>query len=348
VGARGGPFTLRELARVLGATLEGEPDQTVDGVAPLETAGPRDISFLASPRYRRLAARGRAGALVVPQDATGLPGALLRVPSPQQALIALLRLFHPEPPVAPGVHPTAVVAPDARVDPTASVGPCAVIERGAAVGRGSRIGALVFVGADVVIGEDVILYPHVVVRDGVRIGSRVIVHPGAVIGADGFGYAFDGAVHRKIPQVGGVRIEDDVEIGANTAVDRGTVGDTVIRRGTKIDNLVQVAHNCEVGEDTVIVAQVGVSGSSRIGRRVVLAGQAGVADHVTIADGAIVTARAGVVGDIPSGGVWGGAPCRPIGEARRIWAAEGMLPDLVKRVRALEQRVRELEGDRGR
>jgi UDP-3-O-[3-hydroxymyristoyl] glucosamine N-acyltransferase len=263
------------------------------------------------------------------------------------ALTTLLRLFHPEPPEAPGIHATAAVGEGARVDPTASVGPHAVIEAGAVIGARSRVGALSFVGAGVVIGEDVVLYPRVVVRDGVRVGHRVIVHPGAVLGADGFGYAFDGAAHRKIPQVGGLRVGDDVEIGANATIDRGTLGDTVIGRGSKIDNLVQVGHNCQVGEHVILVAQVGVSGSCRIGSRAVLAGQVGIVDHVTVGEGAILTAQSGVAGDVPAGEVWSGSPSRPSMETRRIWAAESMLPDLIRKVRALEKRVRELEEKRG-
>ena len=171
----------------------------------------------------------------------------------------------------------------------------------------------------------------------------VIVHPGAVLGADGFGYAFDGRAHRKIPQVGGLRIEDDVEIAANTAIDRATLGETVVRRGTKIDNLVQIGHKCDVGEDVILVSQVGIAGSSRIGNRAMLAGQVGVADHVTIGAGAILTAKSGVPNDVPTGEIWSGIPSRPSAEQRRIWAAESQLPELIKRVRALEKRVRELE-----
>ncbi len=343
----GAAFTLGRLAEALGATLEGDAARVMTGVAPLETAGPEEVSFLTDQKYRRLAESSGAGAMVVPREASGLRCAMLRVDSPHVALITLLRLFHPELPETPGIHATAAVAEGARVDPTASVGPHAVIEAGAVIGARSRVGALSFVGAGVVIGEDVVLYPRVVVRDGVRVGHRVIVHPGAVLGADGFGYAFDGAAHRKIPQVGGLRVEDDVEIGANATIDRGTLGDTVIGRGSKIDNLVQVGHNCQVGEHVILVAQVGVSGSCRIGSRAVLAGQVGVVDHVTVGEGAIVTAQSGVPGDVPAGEVWSGSPSRPSLETRRIWAAESMLPDLIRKVRALERRVRELEGKRG-
>ena len=276
--AAAGPYTLAELAAALGARLEGDPGLQVRGVAPLETAGPEEVSFAWGARHGR-----------------------------------------------------------------AAVGPFAVVERRARIGRGSRVGALCFVGEGARLGEDVQLYPRVVVRDGVQIGNRVIVHSGAVLGADGFGYAFDGHAHRKIPQVGGVRIEDDVEIGANTTVDRATLGVTVIGRGSKLDNLVQVAHNCEIGEDVLLVAQVGVAGSCRIGSRAVLAGQVGVADHTTIGAGAIITAKSGVTGEIPAGTVWSGIPARPTGEFRRIWAAQGRLPDLLRRVRELEARLGELE-----
>jgi UDP-3-O-[3-hydroxymyristoyl] glucosamine N-acyltransferase len=342
----GAPYTLGHLAAAIGATLEGDAGQTVRGVAPLETAGPDDVSFLTGGRYRRQADESRAGAIVAGPDVEGLACAVLRVASPETALITLLRLFHPEPDVPPGIHSLAFVAEGATVDASASVGPFAVIEAGARIGARTRVGALTFVGAGAIVGEDSTLHPGVTVWGRVRIGRRVIVHPGAVLGADGFGYMFDGAGHRKIPQVGGVEIEDDVEIGANTTVDRGTMGDTVIGHGSKLDNLVQVGHNCRVGADVILVAQVGISGSCRIGPRAMLGGQVGLADHGTVGEGAMVAAQSGIPSDVPAGGLWGGSPVRPMSEMRRIWAAEGMLPDLVRKVRALEKRVRELEEGR--
>ncbi|HEX9408910.1 MAG TPA: UDP-3-O-(3-hydroxymyristoyl)glucosamine N-acyltransferase [Methylomirabilota bacterium] len=340
----GASYTLGRVAEALGATLVGDPERLVTGVAPLDKAGPEHVSFLVNPRYLRAAVQSAAGAVVVGHGIEGLPQALLRVDSAQAALIPLLRFFYPEAPVQPGVHPAAIVAADARLDPTASVGACAVVEAGAVIGARSRIGALCFVGAGAVLEDDVVLHPRAVVSDGVSIGNRVVIHSGAVLGADGFGYAFDGRAHRKIPQVGGLRIEDDVEIGANTTIDRATLGHTLIGRGSKIDNLVQVGHNCEVGEDVILVSQVGISGSCKIGHRAVLAGQVGIADHVTVAAGAVVTAQSGVPSDIETGGVWSGTPSRPSLETRRIWAAEALLPELVRKVRALEKRVRELEG----
>jgi UDP-3-O-[3-hydroxymyristoyl] glucosamine N-acyltransferase len=205
----------------------------------------------------------------------------------------------------------------------------------------------VYVVVGAVIGEETVLYPHVVIRDGVRLGRRVIVHAGAVIGADGFGYAFDGARHRKIPQVGGVRIEDDVEIGANTTIDRATLGETVVRQGTKIDNLVQVGHNVDIGEHTVIAGQVGISGSCRIGRGVVMGGQVGLADHVTVGDGAMLGAQSGVAADIAAGEKVLGAPARPLTESKRIFLATGHLPEMVRRLRTLERRLARLESRLG-
>jgi UDP-3-O-[3-hydroxymyristoyl] glucosamine N-acyltransferase len=337
-------FTLGELAEALQARLDGDPAQVVTGVAPLESAGPDQISFLIDARYHDAARASRAGAFLVASDAADLPAPTLRCPAPQQALIDLVGMFHPVPAPPPGVHPTAVVAPEAQVDPTASVGALTVIERGAVIGPATRLHALVYVGPGVEIGEGTIVYPHVSLRDGVRIGRRVVIHAGAVLGADGFGFVFDGRVHRKVPQVGGVLIEDDVEIGANTTIDRATFGDTIVRRGVKIDNLVQIGHNVEVGEHSLLVAQVGVSGSSRLGRGVVLAGQVGVADHVTLGDGVIAAAQSGIPSSLEAGArVWG-TPARPAAQARRIVVAETRLPELLRRVRALEQRLERLAG----
>ncbi|MBI4589035.1 MAG: UDP-3-O-(3-hydroxymyristoyl)glucosamine N-acyltransferase [Candidatus Rokubacteria bacterium] len=347
MGDTGGPYTLGQLARALGAVLEGDSERIITGVAPLETAGPDQISFVTHRKYLSLAGSSRAGALLVPSDVKDLPGPLLRTGSPHIALITLLGLFHPAPPLAPGLHPSALVARDSRIHPGAWVGAFAVIQAHAVVGAGVRIFPFVYVGERAEIGEETTVYPNVVIREGVRIGRRVIIHPGAVLGSDGFGYAFDGRVHRKIPQVGGVIVEDDVEIGANVAIDRATLGDTVLRRGTKIDNLVQVGHNVEIGEDAIVVAQTGISGSCRVGKGAMLGGQVGIADHVTLGDGVMLGAQSGVPGDIRGAGQYLGSPARPIDDARRIYAAMPRLPALLKKVRALERRVRELEGRLG-
>ena len=345
--AMGAGFTLRELARALHATLEGDAAAVVTGVAPLESAGPDQISFLVDARYVEAAKASRAGAFLAGPEVSGLPAPVLRVRAPQQALIELLTLFHPPAAVVAGVAPSAIVARDASVAPTATVGALAVIESGAVIGPHVRIGPLAFVGAGAEVGEASVVHARVAVCARVRLGKRVVVHPGAVIGADGFGYAFDGEAHRKIPQVGSVVVEDDVEIGANATVDRATLGQTIIRRGTKIDNLVQVGHNVEIGEHSIIVAQVGISGSCRVGRGVVLAGQVGVADHLTIGDGAVVAAQSGLARDVATGEKVFGTPARPLIEAKRIFVLEGELPELARRLRSAERRLAQLEARLG-
>src|SRR5437667_448249 len=345
--AMGAGFTLRELARALHATLEGDAAAVVTGVAPLESAGPDQISFLVDARYVEAAKASRAGAFLAGPEVSGLPAPVLRVRAPQQALIELLTLFHPPAAVVAGVAPSAIVARDASVAPTATVGALAVIESGAVIGPHVRIGPLAFVGAGAEVGEASVVHARVAVCAGVRLGKRVVIHPGAVIGADGFGYAFDGQAHRKIPQVGSVLVEDDVEIGANTTVDRATLGQTIIRRGTKIDNLVQVGHNVEIGEHSIIVAQVGISGSCRLGRGVVAAGQVGFADHLTIGDGAVLGAQAGVAEDVPAGERRLGSPAVPMLQAKRLFASQKHLPDMSRRLRAAERRLEQLESRLG-
>ena len=345
-------FTLGQLAEVLDAKLAGDPACVVTGVATLEAASANDISFVTDPRYETAARVSRAGAFIAPVGTRGLPAPMLECNSPQRALIDLLALFHPPRALTPGVDATAMVATHATVDPSAAIGPLAVVEAGARIGARVRVHALAYVGSGVEIGEDSVLYPLVVVREGVRVGRRVILHAGAVLGADGFGYVRDGTTYRKIPQVGGVLIEDDVEIGANSTVDRATLGATIVRRGTKIDNLVQVAHNVEIGEDSIVAAQTGIAGSSRIGRDVLLGGQAGVADHVTVGDGAMLAAQSGVAQDVAPGAKLAGTWARPLFQARRIWVAQAEVPDMVARLKKLERRVAELEarlrdGERG-
>jgi UDP-3-O-[3-hydroxymyristoyl] glucosamine N-acyltransferase len=346
--AASGAFTLGDLAARIGATVEGDPARVIRGVAALEAAGPEDLALVADARYARRARGSAAGAFLVGEEVADPPRPALRCRAPRLALIELLQLFHPAAAPAPGVDPSAVVAPDARIDATAVVGALAVVESGAVIGPGVRVYPLVYVGHGCSIGEASVLHPHVVVREGVRIGRRVIVHAGAILGSDGFGYAFDGAGHRKVPQVGGLVVGDDVEIGANATLDRGTLGDTVVRRGTKIDNLVMVAHNVEIGEHCIVAAQTGIAGSSRIGRLAVLGGQVGIGDHVTIGEGAVLGSQSGVITDVAPGERLAGTYGRPLGEFKRIWVAEAALPDLLRRVRVLERRLAELErGGRG-
>jgi UDP-3-O-[3-hydroxymyristoyl] glucosamine N-acyltransferase len=336
-------FTLGQLAEALDAKLDGDAARVVTGVAPLAAASATDVSFLTDRRYEAAARTSRAGAFVAPIGTRGLPAPVLECRSPQHALIELLTLFFPPPAPSPGVDATAVVAAGAIVDSSASIGTLAVVESGARVAARVRVHALAYVGRDVEIGEDSVIHPHVVLREGVRLGRRVIVHAGAVLGADGFGYAPEGGTHRKIPQVGGVLVEDDVEIGANATVDRATLGLTVICRGTKIDNLVQIAHNVQIGEDCILAAQTGIAGSSRLGRGALLGGQVGVADHITVGDGAMLAAQTGVAQDVPPGAKLAGTWGRPLLQARRIWVTQAELPEMVTRMKKLERRVAELE-----
>jgi UDP-3-O-[3-hydroxymyristoyl] glucosamine N-acyltransferase len=322
--------------------LQGGADPEITGVAPLDHAGPGDLSILSSPRYAADAAATAAGAaLVTEQLADELqPGvARIIVADPHAALSALLPLLHPPEAATPGVHPTAVIAEDVVLGERCSVGPHAVVGTGTRVGSGAVIGAASVIGRHCTIGRDAYLHPHVTLYDRTVVGDRSILHSGVRAGADGFGYASSRSGHVKIQHVGRCVIGCDVEIGANTTIDRGSIGDTVIGDGCKIDNLVQVGHNVRMGEHCIIVSQVGVSGSTRLGRFVTLGGQAGIAGHVRIGDGAIVAAQAGVFGDVPAGATVSGYPARPHKEALRAQAGLFRMPQLVKRLRVLERAV---------
>jgi len=336
-------WTLGELARLVEGELEGDPGVPIRGLASLERAGDGDLSFVTARRHVRAAERSQASAFLVPPD-VAIPGRpVIRVAQPYGAVAALLRVFHPEPILAPGVHPTACISSMARVALDATVLAFAVVGDASVVESRAVLHPHVVVGDRCRVGEASILHAHVVLREDVVVGRRVVIHAGAVLGADGFGYVFDGSHHRKIPQVGRVVIEDDVEIGANVTIDRATFGETVVGHGTKIDNLVQIGHNTVVGTDTVIVAQTGIAGSCRIGSRVVLGGQVGLADHVTIGDGAQVGSQAGVHGEVaPGAAVWG-SPAIPLPIARRVAVAMPRLPELLHTVRRLEKRVADLE-----
>jgi UDP-3-O-[3-hydroxymyristoyl] glucosamine N-acyltransferase len=335
--------SLGELARLVGGDLEGDPSLEIRGFASLESAGAGDLSFVVADRHLTAARQSAASALIAPPglDLGGRPA--IRVPQPYAAIAMVLPVFFPEPVLAPGVHPTALVADSARVSGTATVGAFTLVGERSVVEAGAVLHPHVFVGPDCRVGEGSVLHPHVVLRVRVELGRRVTVHPGSVLGADGFGYVWDGQAHRKIPQVGRVVVEDDVEIGSNVTVDRATLGETVIGRGTKIDNLVQIGHNTVVGAGTVIVAQAGVAGSCRIGHGVVLAGQAGIADHVTVGDGARIGSQAGVHRDVPAGAGMIGTPAMPGGAGLRALAAIGRLPEILQDVRALGRRLSVLE-----
>jgi len=339
--------TAAEIAVHVGGELEGAPETAVRTVAGIEEAEPGALTFLAHPRYRAALEGTRASVILLPPDVPCPEGlTAIRVADPYGALQRVLEWFDPGPPaVARGVHPTAVVDPGAELAPDVAIGPHAVVEAGARLGARTVVGAGGYVGEDARLGEDCYLHPHAYVGRRCVLGARVILQPAAVVGSDGFGYVFVEGRYRRIPQVGTVVIGDDVEIGANACIDRATLGVTRIERGTKIDNLVQVAHNVAIAEDSALAAQSGVAGSTRIGKRVRLGGQAGLSGHLRIGDGAQVGAQAGVIGDIPPGVTVSGYPARPHHEAMRAEAALRRLPDLARRVRALEQERRDGSGE---
>ncbi len=336
---------LAELAERVGAELRGNPDLEITAVAPLDQAGPGEVSFLANPKYRAQLAESRAGAvLVAPGDA--VPGrACLVSANPYLAFARAVALLHPEHRPAAGVAPGAQVHPEAELDPEVAALPGCVVAEGARVGAGTVLYPGVYLGRGARVGRDCLLHANAVVRERCVLGDRVILQPGAVVGSDGFGYARDGARQVKIPQVGIVVLEDDVEVGAGTTIDRAALGETRIGRGTKIDNLVQVGHNVRVGEDCLLVAQAGVAGSTRLGNRVVLAGQVGVAGHIGIGDGAMVGAQSGVASDLPPGAAVSGSPAFDHREWLKAQPVLRRLPELRRQVQELERKVRELEGN---
>lgn len=341
-------FRLAELAERLGGRVEGDAERTVAGVANLRDAGPDDLSFLISPRYRREAEESRAGALLVGdrtvapplREALAAARPLVVVDDPELARSLALGLFHPVERPAPGVHASAVVEDGAEIAADATVGPYAVVGRGTRVEAGAVVGAHAVVGRDCRIGAGTVLHPHVVLYDGTELGLRVVVHAGTVLGADGFGYVSRADGHHKVPQVGRVVVGDDVEIGALSAVDRATVGATRVGAGSKIDNLVQVGHNVEIGRGAVLCGQAGIAGSSRLGDGVVLAGQAGVGGHLSLGDRVQVGAASAAVRPVPAGAVVSATvPAMEIGRWRRQIPLLGRLDEMFRRLRSVEERI---------
>ena len=340
-------ITAREIAALTNGQLVGSPDVVASGVAPLDRAGPEDLSFLAARRYLQYFQRSSAAIVLckadlVPPDSAG-PACRVVVRDPHEALLAVVPVLYPEPAWEPGVHRTAVIAQGVVWQEPVAIGPYAVLGRDVRLGRNVRIAAGVVLGDGVQLGDDVEVMPHVVCYSGTIVGSRVILHAGVRLGADGFGYipGKNGAAPRKIPQVGRCIIGDDVEIGANTTIDRGSVDDTVIGPGTKIDNLVQIGHNCRIGARCLIAGQAGIAGSTHVEDDVFLAGQAGLADHVTIGRGARVTVQGGVIGDIEPGATVSGYPARSHREFLRAQGALYRLAKIVDDLEALVQRSRE-------
>lgn len=335
-------LSVSDLSRLVKGEVTGDGSRVIRGVAPLDAAGPDHLSFVANGRYLSYVQGTAAGAVLLPRamECTLPDGvAELRVDDPHAALAVVLPVLYPEESPAPGIHPTAAVAEGVELGEGVTVGPHAAIGRGARIGDGCRIGASTVVGEGCVLGAGTILHPHVTLYPGVRAGERCVVHSGARLGADGFGYVLVEGRQRKVPQVGGCRLGDDVEVGANTTIDRGSIGDTVVGDGTKIDNLVQIGHNCRIGRHVVIISQVGISGSTTVGDYAVIGGQAGVRGHIRIGSAARVGGQAGVTGDVPDGETVSGYPARPHREAMRAQAALFRLPELVRTIRRLERAV---------
>jgi UDP-3-O-[3-hydroxymyristoyl] glucosamine N-acyltransferase len=333
-------FTLQELASVSGGELIGDPKLKITGAASLAEATSGEISFFGNRKYIGLLRETRASAVFVPTDfVEPLAAAQVRVSDPTKAFEQVVLKFAPKPVTfAHGIHPSAIVGSSVRLGERVSIQPYAVIEDGSKIGDDTIIGAGSYIGHETTIGSTCMIYPLVTIRERSRIGSRVIVHSGAVIGADGFGFEMVDGRQQKIQQLGIVQIDDDVEIGANTTVDRARFGRTWIQQGVKIDNLVQIAHNVVIGKNSVIVAQTGISGSTRVGENVTMAGQVGIVGHVEIADGSIIAAQSGVSKSVP-GGVWFGYPAGPIDEVKQQIAWVRGLGKLFARVKEIEKKL---------
>ncbi|HEV2349430.1 MAG TPA: UDP-3-O-(3-hydroxymyristoyl)glucosamine N-acyltransferase [Terriglobia bacterium] len=332
-------MTAKEMAELLGGKLHGDSARDIREVAGLLDAGPDALTYAEGEKALKLVARSRAGLILIPEGAAIEGQTTLAVANPKLAFIRAAEALRPRAVHPPGAHASAVIASDVALPASVSVGPNVVIERGAIIGAGTRLSAGVFVGDGVQIGGHCLLHPRVTLYPGAQLGQRVILHAGVVVGSDGFGYVFADGRHHKFPQLGKVIIEDDVEIGSNTTIDRGSLGTTVIGQGTKIDNLCQIAHNVRIGRHCVIAAQTGISGSTEIGNYVVLGGQCGIADHVRIEDQVMMGGRGAVFpGKIIRKGsaVWGN-PVRPLSEYKRINACLSRLPGLIAKVKELEQ-----------
>jgi len=330
-------FTLGEIASRIGAELKGDPGLKIRGPATVETAEPGDITFISSHKFRKYIDSTRASAVIVYPGLQSLDRSLLIAKNPHLAFALVMRMFfRPFPELKPGVEKTAVIPEDVFVPESSYVGHHVVISSGARIGENVAIYAGAFIGENTDIGEGSVIFQNATIREKIKIGKNVVIYPNAVIGSDGFGYSWDGSRHLKIPQAGTVVVEDDVEIGAGTTVDRATLGATIIGKGTIIDNLVQIAHNCKIGPGSVICAQTGLAGSTELGSRVTLAGQVGVGGHLKIGDNSVVEGQSGVRSDIAPDSVVFGTPARDVFLAHKIEAILNRLPEYVKKLKKLE------------
>ncbi len=337
--------TVAELSAHVGGLVAGDGGLIIRGLASLESAQENEISFVEDVKLFEEARRSKASCLIVPEAAPDLDGkCLIRVAKPKLAFALLAELLHPPTRLEPSVHPTAVLAESAKVADDVFVGAYSSIGERAVIGERTQIHSGVRIGQDVSIGSDCVIHPNAVVYDGAQLGDRVILHAGAVIGADGFGYVRDESGYHKFPQIGSVEIDDDVEIGAATCVDRGSLGVTRIGRGSKIDNLVQIAHNVQIGARVVIASQTGISGSTVIEDDAVIGGQVGMGDHARVQSGAVIGSKAGILpGKIVRPGVWWGIPVQRLEDYKRLNAHVNRLPQLREEVKELQRRIKELE-----
>jgi UDP-3-O-[3-hydroxymyristoyl] glucosamine N-acyltransferase len=334
---------LKELAEFVGGTVVGDGEVEITGVGPIEGARPGEITFIAHPKFLSKLSETAASAVIVSPEITQAKQSLLSVRNPQLAFAKILTLYASQPYQPKGIDSRSWISPSAQLGKELTLYPFVYVGDRCRIGDRVTLYPGVYVGEEASIGEDSILYSNVSVYDRTAIGKRVILHSGVVVGSDGFGYVKDGKKNVKIPQVGRVEIEDDVEIGANTTIDRAAFGKTVLRRGVKIDNLAQIAHNVVIGEDSIIVAQVGIAGSTKIGSNVTLGGQVGIVDHIEIGDNAMVAAQAGVMHDLPPNQVYSGGPAIPHRENLKMLAALSKLPEMKKTLNEIEKRLKKIE-----
>jgi UDP-3-O-[3-hydroxymyristoyl] glucosamine N-acyltransferase len=336
---------LKEIASLLRGKIIGPPqadDIEIRGVSGIKEAQEGDITFISTQKYIKDLSGCRASCVIVEEPISDLNITQLKVSNPYLAFAKLIEHFYIKPQKSIGISKNAIVSDTAKIAKDVSIFPFSYISDGVSIGNGTTIYPLVFIGENTTVGEKCVIYPNVTLREGVKVGNRVIIHSGSVIGSDGFGYVFEKGKHYKIPQVGGVIIEEDVEIGSNVSIDRATIGDTIIGKGTKIDNLVQIAHNVKIGNNSIIIAQVGIGGSTEIGNFVTLAGQVGVTDHVRIESETMIGAQSGIIGDVTKG-VYSGSPAMPHRDWLRVQAIFAKLPELNKKIKELEEKIKELE-----
>jgi UDP-3-O-[3-hydroxymyristoyl] glucosamine N-acyltransferase len=336
--------TLGDLAKLVSGKVTGDPKTVITDISGIREAKRGDITFIANRKYAHLLADCRASAVVIGEDVNGCPVPSITVKNPDMAFAKIVEAFAPEPiRFYKGIHPTAVIGEDVAIGKDVSIQAFSVIQDGAEIGDGAIIYPLVYVGHFAKVGKNSVIYPHVTIRERCTVGADCIIHSGTVIGSDGFGFSTVHGVHQKIPQIGIVQIDDDVEIGSNVAIDRARFGKTHIGRGTKIDNLVQIAHNVVIGEHSFIVAQAGIAGSAQIGKNVILAGQSGVDGHRVVGDNVVLAAKGGITKDTPANSMVSGFPAQPHDRELKLQATIRKVPDLFELVKTLEERIARLE-----